>query len=409
MVFSLFKKAPEKMPTRPAAKPRAPAAPAATPAEGAVPAGPPSESPAAKQAPAPARPPVDDDLESLDFTGIQIEESLDPLDLAIEQAAIDFANEDDELAASVLSEQIQAADPSPKAERVWLMLFDLHRATGNRDGFAALELEYARRFEKQPPVWKDVAGGGDSPARAGGAAVLFRGDLVGSNAAGFAQLAQGLEANPKARFDFGKVKSVDVAGCEQLLAFLAGARKKKAPVELVGLESLVTLLAARIAEAATEQVYWRTQLECFQRQGRQEDFDNLAVDFAVAFEISPPSWDPLLAPAKPAAAAAKTADATKAAKAVERPAGDAYIMSGEIRGGKFDGLDAYLAAHEQSVLDMAAVERMDFTSAGTLLNILTSHWQRGVAITLRHPNRLVGELLNVVGVGAMVSVVYAKA
>jgi anti-anti-sigma regulatory factor len=401
MVFSLFKKSDEKMPTRPAAKPRAPASgsvPASAPAAG----DPQSVPPAARGEL--SQPPVsfDDDLESLDFTGIQIAEALDPLDAALEQAAIDFANDDDASAAAVLGEQLQIAESSPKSERVWLMLFDLHRVTGNREAFTALEMDYARRFEKQPPVWRE-AGAETVAAARGGAATPFKGELVGSNAAGFAQLQQLFTGNPKARVDFAKIKAVDAAGCEQLLAFLALVRKKKGTIELVGLESLSALLAARIAEQAGEQAYWRTLLECYQRLGRQEEFDNLAVDFAVAFEISPPSWDPVAAPAKPAAAAKPVA-----AKAPELASSDGFPLRGDIRGGRLDGLDAYLAGHEAAVIDMAGVTRMDFTSAGGMLNILTPHWQRGLSITLRHPNRLVAELLHVVGVSAMVTIVYAK-
>jgi len=400
MVFSLFKKPDEKMPTRPAAKPRAPEVV-------------PVVSDKAAQAPAPAVPfakgevslppaALDDDLESLDFTGIQIAESLDPIDQALEQAAIDFANEDDALAAGVLSEQIQSAERTPKAERAWLMLFDLYQITGNREGFTALEMQYARSFEKQPPVWKDGRPDAVTAVR-GGSATPFRGDLLGSNAAGFSQLAQQFAATPKAKFDFAKIKAMDVAGCEQLLTFLAAVRKRKGQIELVGLESLVALLEAKIAEQTREQIFWRILLECYQRQGRQEDFDNLAVDFAVTFEISPPSWEPLAAPATPPApvkpAVAKVPDAA---------AGDAFVLRGDLRGGKLDGLDAFLGGSEQPVIDMAAVQRMDFTTAGAMLNVLTPHWQRGVSVTLRHPNRLVAELLHVVGVGALVTTVYAK-
>lgn len=398
MVFSLFKKPDEKMPTRPAAKPRAPdVVPAVSDKPVPVPAAPSAKGDLSLPPAA-----LDDDLESLDFTGIQIAESLDPIDQALEQAAIDFANEDDALAAGVLNEQIQTGERTPKAERAWLMLFDLYQITGNREGFAALEMQYARCFEKQPPVWKDGRNDAVTAVR-GGSATPFRGDLLGSNVAGFSHLAQHVEATPKAKIDFAKIKAVDPAGGEQLLTFLAVVRKRKGQVELVGLESLVALLEAQIAAQTREQAFWRTLLECYQRQGRQEEFDNLAVEFAVTFEISPPSWEPQAAPPTPRAptkpAVAKVPDAA---------AGDAFVLRGDLRGGRLDGLDAFLGGSEQPVIDMTAVPRMDFTTAGTMLNVLTPHWQRGVSVTLRHPNRLVAELLHVVGVSAMVTVVFAK-
>jgi ABC-type transporter Mla MlaB component len=57
---------------------------------------------------------------------------------------------------------------------------------------------------------------------------------------------------------------------------------------------------------------------------------------------------------------------------------------------------------------MAEVTRLDFASAGTLLNILAPHRQRSIAITLRYPNHLVAELLGLMGVDDTATIVYSK-
>lgn len=418
MVFSLFKKSDEKMPVRPAAKPRTPA-PSTVPAAGTGPMSgpasgfsqPPLDEPSSLPPTAEA-----DELADLDFTGIQIEEAGDPQDAAIEQAAIDFANGEDALAESVLQEALKGAAKSDKTERLWLMLFDLYRVVGKREAFNGLELNYARLFEKQPPVWAEVAAEAETAAR-GSAATAFKGDLVAANSVGLAQLAEAL-ANPGSRLDLSKVKAIDADACEVLLNCVAKARKKKVGFEFVGLDALAVQLEPKIAAQDPGQGLWRMLLECYQQQGRQDDFDNLAVDFAVRFEISPPSWEAAYVPAKAANAAgaakagarpaAAVTAATAATVAAAGVSGDAFALRGEIRSGRLDGLEAYLAEHEQAVVDMAAVTRMDFSSAGMLLNLVMPHWQRGVSVVLRHPNHLVGELLNVVGVGAMATIVFAR-
>ena len=397
MVFSLFKKSDEKMPVRPAAKPRTPAAPSG-PTSG-------FSQPPAEELSSP--PPVieADELADLDFTGIQIEEAGDPLDTAIEQAAIDFANGEDGLAESVLLEAIKGASKSDKIERLWLMLFDLYRVIGKREAFNSLELDYARLFEKQPPVWAEAAVQVEASGR-GSSATPFKGDLLGQNAVGLTQLAEAL-SNPGSRLDFSKIKAGDADGCEALLGCVAKARKKKVGFEFSGLDALAALLEPRVAAQDPGQALWRMLLECYQQQGRQDDFDNLAVDFAVTFEISPPSWEAAYVPAKPAAG--KGAAGAARSQTVAAAAGSgAFVVSGEVRAGRLDGLEAYLAEHEQAVVDMAAVTRMDFSSAGTLLNLVMPHWQRGVSVVLRHPNHMVAELLNVVGVGAMATIVFAR-
>lgn len=399
MAFGLFgKKPPEKMSAKPPAKPRPVAEdPAATLGPGSrLPPVEPAASSRPSQPTAPAVE-VDDDLD-LDFTGIQLAEETDPLQAVIEQAAIDYANDNTAGAFAVLSEAVKVPDSSPDSERLWLMLFDLCQAAGERDRFSELELEYAQRFEKQPPAWKELTTAAATAATVG-AATAFKGELVGSNAAGFELALQGVEKSQKLRLDFAKIKVVDPDGCQRLLDLLLRARKIRHEVELLGLENLGALLEPKVAAHDTSQSYWCLLLEVLQRQGRQEDFDNLAVDFAVTFEISPPAYEP---PPKPVGV-----EKPVAKSAPKRP-DDAFYLEGVITGGRIDGLDPWLKERESAVIDMAGVIRIDFTSAGALLNILTPHWQRGLSVVLRHPNRLISELLVVVGVGEMATISLAK-
>ncbi|HEY5763741.1 MAG TPA: STAS domain-containing protein, partial [Rhodocyclaceae bacterium] len=310
--------------------------------------------------------------------------------------AIAFANDRDDETEATLRAAIADGEQAAAAERIWLMLFDFYLIAGRRDAFAPLELEFAKRFEKQPPVWREISQkGGPKVAVAGSNA--FSGDLVGANAEGLAQFEQWLGADAKPKVDLSKIASVDVPGCERFLAAVQKARKQKKALEFSGCDSLAELLKPLVAAGDEAQAYWRMLLECHQMQGQQEDFENLAVDFAVTFEISPPSWE---APpstgklAKPTPAAAK--------------GDDAFYLTGEIRGGRFDGLEAYLGEQAHPVVDMAAVTRMDFASAGTLLNLVAPHKQRGVDLTLRHPNRLVAELLGLMGIGGVATLVFAK-
>ena len=377
MALPFFTKSDEKMPSRAPAKPARPAA-------------------RAPEAPARPAPPPEDDLGDLDFTGIEVVEEADPLAGAIEAAAIAFANDRDDETEATLRGAITDGEQTPVAERLWLMLFDFYLVSGRRDAFAPLELEFAKRFEKQPPVWREIAPkSGAKPAVVGSNA--FHGDLVGANAEGLAQFEQWL-ADARPKVDLSKITQVDPAGCERFLAAVQKARRLKKLLEFSGCDAVAELLKPLVAAGDEAQAYWRMLLECYQMLGQQEEFENLAVDFAVNFEISPPSWEasPVVGkPAKPASAAPRGDD-------------DAFFLSGEIRGGRYDGLEAYLGDQAHPVIDMAAVTRMDFASAGTLLNLVSPHKQRGVDLTLRHPNRLVAELLGLMGIGGFATLVFAK-
>jgi anti-anti-sigma regulatory factor len=239
-------------------------------------------------------------------------------------------------------------------------------------------------------------------AAAGGAAgaIPFKGDLFGANTAGLGAFRQLIEAADRPlRFDFSKVNAVDPAGCERLMEALARGKKLKRSIELLGIETLIKLLDPLVAAKDRNQPYWQVLLECYQRQAKQEVFDEVALEFAITFELSPPAYE------APAASGKKAAPA----KPVEVRKDDAFYLSGELNGGgKVEGLDDYVNGRDSVVIDMSGVVRIDFSCAGVLLSALRPLCLRGVSITLRYPNYLVAALLKVVGLAGVATIVNAK-
>lgn len=380
MALFSFKKNDEKMSPPKVAKP--------APAAGAA------------QAPTSVPPALDDDLESLDFTGITVDDEKDPIDAAAEEAAIAYANDDAAHCESVLRDSIRIFSRLPGTEVLWLMLFDILRMTNQRVAFTQIDLEYAKRFEKQPPVWKNMA---EQTSVSGGAAgsIPFKGDLVGANTAGLDAFKRLIEAADRPlRFDFSKVKAIDPAGCERLMDALARGKKLKRSLELLGLETLIMLLVPLVAAKDQNQPYWQVLLECYQRQAKQEVFDEVALEFAITFELSPPAYE---------APPASTKKAAVPEKSVEVRKDDAFYLSGELSGGgKIEGLDTYVTGRDSVVIDMSGVVRIDFSCAGVLLSALRPLCLRGVSVTLRYPNYLVAALLKVVGLTSVATIVNAK-
>ncbi len=410
MVFSFFKKQPEKMITRPAAVPR--------PAAGNKEARAGRDDARDEKAPPPeAEQPVDESLEttslsafsdlefslsqsSLDF---QVNADFDPVNAPAEEAAVLFANGQDAAAQAVL-EQALKQQPSGPAERLWLMLFDLYRLTGQHAAFEATGIEYARAFEKSPPGWGAEREDAAKAATGRGGSMIFKGDLLGGNTASFEAVRRALDKGPALRLDLSKVKRADPEGCGRLLELLSHARKNRLGVELLGRDALAQLVqegieAGRNEQPAAGKECWLLLLELFQQQGRQEVFEDLAIDYAVTFEESPPSWE-----------AGRVAEPEPPAQAAENAAedDDAYALSGEIRSSRFGDLPAFVQGHEALLIDCTRLTRIDFISAGALLNVLTTVRGTGKQIVFRHPNRLVAELFRVVGLTAVASVVFAK-
>jgi ABC-type transporter Mla MlaB component len=91
----------------------------------------------------------------------------------------------------------------------------------------------------------------------------------------------------------------------------------------------------------TDRTVWWMLFDLYQASGRQDDFDNIAIDYASHFETSPPAWTPLLPPGAATSAYAGVAP-TEAITGV---------------------LDAHIEAQLQRLLELAAtgaVPRLEF-------------------------------------------------
>ncbi len=418
MVFSFFKKPAQKMPERPSARPRAAILPEAKPikpvAEKVVPLG--EElpdldfgapvSPPAAQAAAPAASAAkeidfsDEEFEN-GFTessvmAIDVEHGGDPVQADVEQVVVLFANGQEAAARSFLEMLIHSYQ-KPESKRFWILLFDLLQVTGDRAAFEKLSVEYANECETSPPTWREPV---VTPvgAVAGPGQFVLQGVLTADGTQPVAELAKLVAEGKPVHVDCGKLIGCDDEVAGQLAEMLTKARRGRVPLTLEHVEGLMRRLNERLvvgepAHAAS----WALLLELLQRHGTQEAFEERAVDYAVTFELSPPSWEALPAGVKPAVALAPSA-----------PPDEAYYFSGDLKNARFEELTTLFEMQEQPILDFVGVRRMDFFSAGQLVNRLVPYKAAGREILIRCPNQLVAELMAVVGLTKQARIIVPK-
>ena len=394
MVFSFFKK-PEVIVAKPAAKPGGAARPlnGSEPVEDVGMASEPAKDLESSQSG------LSDFVFSESAPQFHLEPEIDPVDADAQEAAILFANAQDSAARTVLENAVRH-HVGASSERLWRMLFDLYHLLGDQVAFEALSVDYARAFEKSPPAWRS-APSAPKPAAPSAGSTLFKGELCGDNLAGFAELERAAAGKRQLRLDLSRVRRFDAAGCGQLLAALQRLRKGGCSIELLGRDALGALLVGSVVPGrAEDQECWLLQLELFQQRGESEAFENLAIDYAVTFEVSPPSWE-----------AARVA-APEVAKAVvaerDNTGPEAYVLEGEYKGVRFADLGAYAETHDPVLIDCVGLKRIDFVSAGALLNVLTGVRSKGRQIVFHQPHHLAAELFGVVGLHAVASIVFAQ-
>lgn len=332
----------------------------------------------------------------------QIEGDVDPIDAAAEEAAVLFANGQDDAARAGLEDAVRI-HKATQGERLWLMLFDLYRVLGLKAPFEALEIDFVRTFEKSPPAWRDtsVARGKSKSKEVVAGSLLFRGELTGDNTGAFELIQQALDKNPRLRLDLSKVKFIDAGGCGLLLDSLQRAKKARREIELLGRESILSLIEACVEVGVPEnQECWLLLIELLQLQGQHEAFEEAAINYAVTFEVSPPSWE-----AKRVAQPEPEPEPQTSDQALDA---DVYSLTGEIKSSRFTDLAAYAEMHNPLVISCNTLRRMDFISAGAMLNVLSSVKRTGRQIVFHHPNHLVAELFGVVGLTAVAAIVFEK-
>ncbi|MBS1144246.1 MAG: hypothetical protein H6R14_1652 [Proteobacteria bacterium] len=430
MVFSFFKKPDKKMPERPAARPRAPAsapevkAPEAPAAENArplpeqlpdleftpgKPTKPQAAAKSAQAATAAAPLAVDsdfsiDDFDSDDFTessvmGIDVNDDEDPLQACVEQVVVLYANGQDAAARSLLETFVRSYH-GREGRRFWLLLFDLLQAIGDRAGFDKLCADYAEACEMSPPTWSQASPAGKQASAAVGPHKIFlQGVLTTEGALPVMELGKLIDQKAQVTVDCTKLIGCDDEVAGQLADMLSTARKKRLSVTLGGVDVFIDRLNNRMVAGDTaHEPSWRLLLELLQRHGTQEAFEERAVDYAVTFELSPPSWEVRQAPVVPKAAAVSAAPAVDGA----------HYLSGELKGCRFDDLVSYIEAAEQPIIDFSGVRRLDFVSAGQLVNRLAPYKAAGREIVIRSPNHLVAELMAVVGLNKQARILVPK-
>jgi anti-anti-sigma regulatory factor len=316
----------------------------------------------------------------------------------VEEAAMLYANGSAEQAAQSL-EALLGEDFGADTEQVWELLLDLYQVLDRRDAFDRLTLDYVVRFERSPPTWNAPAGRPQGREQGAGAPVCnLSGALSAGSAKQFAQIDRLLAKAGTIVLDVAKVKNADEEGCALLVGLLAAARKHKRIVSVQSAGDLGDVLKAKITIGKRDnQQTWLLLLELLQQQDDQVGFDEWALNYAITFEVSPPSWD-----------TAKRAPAQAVAEAEAAPVADpAFAMRGDLCGPctpLFLELEAYAGGRDSVVIDLSGLKRMDFVCAGMLLNTLSDLARRGKHARLTNTSGLVSALLTVIGVGQVAEI-----
>jgi len=268
------------------------------------------------------------------------------------------------------------------------------------------------QFERSAPAWEERTSAADASRPllsrpVSGGYVAVTGLLTAGVGNPLDPLKRAVEKRAQARVDLSQITSYDDSGARSLCDLLASARKQRLDLQLQRPEKLRALVEAAVKQGREGgEAAWLLSLELMQWEHDQAAFDDRAVEFAITFELSPPSWEPPPAPPPPPdpKADAKAAAKTPAADEPEAPprARDAVlhwsgVLTGSAQRALVD-LNDHSITRNVIAIDMSEVERIDFVCAGALLNHINRIENQRKSVQISGASPIIRALLLLIGI-----------
>lgn len=301
-----------------------------------------------------------------------------------------------------------------------MALFDLYRYSGDQESFNQLALDFAERFGKSPPEWYSLPDiwkqrNQRDPLQLTKTdrvtvdaqrwvcpATLHQSDL-------WAYMTGGYSDNGLCSVQWDSLQTIDSDAADLLLEWTEVCARSPLQIQWTGLNALVQALGRKEQDYSSfgkDDRWWRIHMNVLCIANLPEDFENVAIEYCIALEVSPPSWfDP----------ACKWTDAASLAGAslpnvpptlvpgdskFGVPASRANTLMGDVLGdaaAALEMLDALARTVPIVSVDCSYLGRVDFSAGSALLNWVHSCHQQNIDVEFLKIPRLVLIFLQMLG------------
>jgi ABC-type transporter Mla MlaB component len=370
-------------------------------------------------------------------SAVDVEEGMTH-DAELEETAIRFANGDDAGAEAGLLEILRLGGTRAGHVETWLTLFDLYRATAQHDKFEMAAIQFVERFDRSAPQWfsmPDMVKMLGEPA--GKVTNGCAADWVCPSVLGIQSVAALKAALARAPMpwclDWSHLKIIEAAAVEPMTKLFSGWAEQPVQLRFMGDAQLQKILqnATPYGKRDSAQNGWKLRMEALRVTHRPDDFELVALDFCVTYELSPPAWDRARCEYKPLDAQGGVMDVQTIIDELARDSmissigameGDTQLdaqsppvsnvlsveLSGQIQGDAIavlDKLEDRLVGANRMRISCAKLIRVDFSAAGSLLNRVSAREAVNRSVQFSDVNRLVAAFFNVIGITEHASVV----
>ena len=351
-------------------------------------------------------------------------------DPELDEAVIAFANADFDQCEQSLTQLTKTGGARAQHAETWLVLFDLHRATGQQHKFEGLALDYAQQFGWSSPQWfslpKLVAESAqqDKPReqRSVGEIGWICPERLDIEAVARLRSLT-LQLPLPWVFDWSALQNVEPEAASDLADLFRHWSGEPLDMRWLSGERFLAVLqdAAPNGVRDADPAYWVLRLEALRLANRPDQFDETAIDYCVTYEVSPPSWERAQCHVRIGGAGLSTQSpplsqvgdvATSFVESmVEEHTGAVTMASVELSGqlvgdiaATLKQLDTQLADAPLVTVSCSKLIRVDFVAAGDLLNWVLSKRGESRGVTFADAHRLVALFFGAMGINEHASV-----
>ncbi len=344
------------------------------------------------------------------------------VDGSLEEAAIRFAHGDDAGAEAILLQALAPDGAQADHNDTWRGLLDLYRATGDAEKFVQASMRYAQRLKRPGPEWislRLLAHDVQAASRAGQVGGTSDDtpnwfaprQLTRESLSGLTQALAGVGA--VWTIDWRLLAGIDADAAAPLRALFEHWGASPVQLRFVGTERLLALLAAATPsnERGTDAIWWQLRMAVLRVVDAADDFELTALNYCITYEVSPPPWeDPVGQFTALGATASKATTGFSLERMGDEPATEPApvaamaghsLLAGEVSGechGILQQLDLELVDADALTVSCAALVRIDFAAAGTLLNWVMARAARDQRIEFVDAHRMIAAFFKVIGI-----------
>lgn len=350
------------------------------------------------------------------FKGLVSEAGDRLADHDLEEAAIRFANGDNAGAAAALLTALQSHQGLPAQAQVWASaLFDLYRLTDQFDAFECFALDYAQRFGRSAPAWFSLPdllvqpslalapNSRTPPASESVWECPVELDVTDLQALQVSDLS---DSSAVVLLDWRGLKRMTLAAVPALAELFAQWCTQ--PVTLrflrIGVLENHLRLMTPVGDPQVPTCCWQLRLTSLCLLRRPDEFEQVALDFCLTYERSPPPWVEaccVLSGDAPSGWPNQSEGASTMTGGSDVGSVPRLALRGELLGDVTAALDRLQVGEDgpsRISISCALLVRVDFSAAGSLLDWLILREAQGFHVQFLDVPLLVAAFFNVIGI-----------